>query len=102
MLRTLSLVFFVAVAACSALPTSDTSPAQQAVNLTAATCKDNDLAMVAADKAVLSGALKGSDARNALKGLTTIQTACVSTLAGLQAAAAAASGPTPAASGAKP
>jgi hypothetical protein len=82
------------LAGCPA--TMQTSPGQQALNLTGTTCKTNDTAIVAADQAVLAGTLKGNDARNALKGLTAIQTACAATLAGLQAAAT----PAPAASGA--
>lgn len=93
LLRIISLLVFAAVAACGALPVgNDTaSPAQKIVNATAVTCKDNAAAITATDQAVLAGVLKGNDARNATKGLATIQAACVSTLAGLQAAAAAAS-----------
>ena len=93
------LALLGALAGCPATMSSTTSPAQQAVNLTATTCKNNDAAIVAVDQAVVAGVLKGNDARNALKGLTTIQTACVATLAGLQAAAVVAN---PAASGVKP
>lgn len=90
------LAFLGALAGCPATMQADVSAGQKAVNLTAATCKSNDAAIVATDQAVVAGVLKGNDARNALKGLTAIQAACVSTLAGLQAAAAAAN---PAASG---
>lgn len=76
------------------------SPAQNAVNMTATSCKNIDAAIVAADQAVVSGVLKGQDARNALKGLTAAQAGCVTALTSIQAANAAAA--TSAASGAKP
>lgn len=73
------------------------SAAQSALNVTGATCKDIDAAIVSTDRAVLSGTLKGQDARNAVKGLSAAQAGCVAAFASLQAATAAAN---PAASGA--
>jgi uncharacterized lipoprotein YajG len=86
------LVFLGALAGCPATMQTGTTPAQQAVNLTATSCKNIDAAIVATDQAVVAGVLKGQDARNALKGLTAAQAGCVAALGSIQAANAAASG----------
>ena len=96
-LMSMGLGAALVVGCTTTTPTTPVSPAQQALNLTAQTCKDNNAAIVAADSAVKANVLKGQDARNALAGLTAIQTACASTLASLQGAAAA---PAPATTGA--
>jgi hypothetical protein len=85
----LAVAVLALVAACTTAPGA--SPAQNAVNVTATSCKNIDAAIVAADQAVVSGVLKGQDARNALKGLTAAQAGCVTALASIQAANAAAS-----------
>ena len=90
----LAVAALALAAACTTVPGA--SPAQQAVNATATACKDIDAAIAAADQAVKSGVLKGQDARNALKAFTTAQAGCVTALATIQAAnaaATAASGP---------
>ena len=90
-MKRLFIICAVAIlAACTTVPGA--SPAQNAVNVTASSCKNIDAAIVAADQAVVSGVLKGNDARNALKGLTAAQAGCVTALASIQAANAAASG----------
>ena len=76
--------------ACTTTPGA--TPAQQAVNATATACKNIDAAIVAADQAVVSGVLKGQDAKNALKAFTAAQAGCVTALTTIQAANAAASG----------
>lgn len=95
MKKTLFLLYSalaLALCACMGMPSAPVSASQQALNLTAQTCKSNNAAIDAADGAVKANVLKGQDARNALTGLSTIQAACVSTLAALQSAASAASG----------
>lgn len=77
------------LAACTSVP--GTSPAQSALNTTASSCKSIDAAIVASDQAVLSGVLKGDNARTALKGLTAAQTGCVAALGAIKSANAAAS-----------
>lgn len=84
------LIFLAAVIIASGCATTGASPAQNAVNLAATTCKDIDAAIVGTDAAVMSGALKGNAAKEALKGLTAMQAGCVATLASIQSATAAA------------
>lgn len=78
----------IALAGCATQP--GTTPAQNAVNLTSTSCKNIDAAIVGTDAAVLSGALKGNAAKEALKGLTAMQAGCVAALASIQSATAAA------------
>lgn len=84
------LALALVLAGCAVPP--GTSPAQQAVDLTATSCKNIDSAIVATDAAVVSGALKGNAAREALKGLTAAQAGCIAALASVQAATSPASG----------
>lgn len=97
MLKRLSLILAAAAlalaAGCSTTPEAAASPAQQAVNTTADTCKGVTASIKATNAAVVSGALKGDNARTALKGLEAAQLGCNTALASIQAAnAAAASG----------
>lgn len=84
-----------ALTACASAP--GTTPAQQALNTTAASCQSIDAAIVAADQALVSGVLKGKNADSTVKGLTAAQAGCVAALQSLQAANAAATPAAPAA-----
>ncbi len=90
-MKRLFLIFVLAFAGCTT-PPANVSPAQNALNVTTESCKSITAAIKAADQAVLTNALKGQDAQNALKGLTAAQAGCVTALASIQAANAAASG----------
>lgn len=81
------------LAGCPAPLQTSGTPAANAINVTATSCKNIDAAIVAADQAVLAGVLKGDNARTALKGLTAAQAGCVTALASIQAANAAAAPP---------
>jgi hypothetical protein len=85
------------IAACGPPIKPDNTPAQNALNTTATTCKDITEAIKATDAAVVAGVLKGDNARAAAKGLEAAQTGCRTALAAYQSAAAQAA----AASGAK-
>jgi hypothetical protein len=87
------LLFILALwlAGCATPPAGGPPPSaqQQALNTAIPACKGIAAAIAATDQAVLSGALKGKDKDNAIRGLATAQAGCVATLAALQSAAAA-------------
>lgn len=93
----IALVLAIAVAACVTPPVGSTAatPMQQAIDATNVSYHALDAAILAADAAVKSKTLKGQDAVNALKAMTTAKAALDITLATLQSAQAAASGAKP-------
>jgi uncharacterized protein YcfL len=88
----LAAAVLAVAAGCSSTPAATASPAQQAVNTTAETCKNVVAAIKAANQAVVAGVLKGDNARAALNGLTAAQTGCETALASIMAANATATG----------
>jgi hypothetical protein len=105
--RALAFTACMLIMAGCALPTTSggtpPSSAQQAITSTTVSYQALDAAILAADAAVKNGTLKGSDARNALKGLTDAKAGLDIALITLRSAnAAAAATAASAASGVKP
>jgi hypothetical protein len=100
----ITAVALVALTACAQLGMQPgLSTTQQAVDATTVSYKALDAAILAADSAVKTGVLKGSDARNALKGMTDAKAGLDLALITLRNAnAAAAATAATAASGVKP
>ena len=84
----LTFVVALAIAGCAS-PNPNATPAQKAINATAASCKDLDAAIVSTDAAIKANVLKGANADTAVKALTQAQAGCVAASAAIQAAAAA-------------
>lgn len=107
MKRLSAFLCMLLLAACASTTGGGPAPsaAQQAITSTTVSYNALDAAILAADAAVKSGALKGQDARNTLDGLTKAKSGldlALVTLRSANAAAAAAAAASSAASGAKP
>ncbi len=81
------------MAACTTVPAdSSVAPNQQAINATTLSYQSLSQAILAADKSVKAGVLKGNDARRALAAFTTAKASLDAALVALEAAQASASG----------